>query len=145
MSMRLAVVALLEPEFLRARSAAMEHTVPAETLGDSLVVLRLGGEADDKGEGWFVACEAGVPAQGGNVGRGAERSDAGEVAGVKRGGDLHALEVGEERHAEGKNADSLCAGKNAPDSRWSPRRFTRPSHSLSLAPEMRNQSNGIDR
>ena len=43
------------------------------------------------------------------------------------------------------DADSLCAGENAPDSRWSGRHFTRPSHFLFLAPEMRNESNGIDR
>lgn len=39
-----------------------------------------------------------------------------------------------------KDADSLCASENAPDSRCSLRRFTRPSHLLFLAFEMRNES-----
>ena len=43
------------------------------------------------------------------------------------------------------DADSLCAGENAPDSRRSRRRFTRSSHLLRLAPEVRNQFNGIER
>ena len=43
------------------------------------------------------------------------------------------------------DADSSCVGENAPDSRWSRRRFTIPSHCLFLASEMRNESNGIDR
>ena len=44
--------------------------------------------------------------------------------------------------AEGKQTRTV--GENAPYSRWSRRRFTRPSHLLFLALEMRNQSNGID-
>ncbi len=43
------------------------------------------------------------------------------------------------------DADALCAGENVPDSRWPQCHFLRPSHLLALAPETRNQSNGIDR
>lgn len=49
MTMPLAIVALLEPIFLGTRSAAMEHTVLAETLDDGLVGLAFVGEADDEG------------------------------------------------------------------------------------------------
>jgi len=40
-----------------------------------------------------------------------------------------------------EDADSLCAGENAPNSRWSRRRFRRHSHLLFLAPEMQEQLN----
>jgi len=43
------------------------------------------------------------------------------------------------------DADTLCAGEKAPDSRWSQRRFSRRSHFLFLVPEMWKRSNGIDR
>ena len=39
-----------------------------------------------------------------------------------------------------RDTDSLCAGSNAPDSRWSRHRSTRPSHLLILALELQNQS-----
>ena len=35
-----------------------------------------------------------------------------------------------------QDADSLCAGENAPDSRWSRRHFTMLSHCIFLAPEI---------
>jgi len=34
------------------------------------------------------------------------------------------------------DADTLCAGEKAPDSRWSRRRFSWRSHLLFLVPEM---------
>ncbi len=43
-----------------------------------------------------------------------------------------------------RDADTLCAGEKAPDSRWSRRCFRRRSHLLFLAPEMWKGSNGID-
>ena len=43
-----------------------------------------------------------------------------------------------------EDADSLCAGENAPNPEWSRRRFSRHSYLLFLAPGMQEQSNGID-
>jgi len=43
------------------------------------------------------------------------------------------------------DADILCAGEKAPDSRWSRRCFRQCSHLLFLVPEMCNRTNGIDR
>ncbi len=36
------------------------------------------------------------------------------------------------------DADSLCAGENAPNSRWPQRRFTKSSHILFSPPEIKN-------